>query len=232
MVDVAEERKQPTLDDESDQTLHVDLDGWPAQPSLCGPCVQIYVKGLDGVTLTVDVDDSSTVRSVKEKVFQQQRNRAHKVVALEPDQQQLIYMAKELKDEMLVSDCRVQKEATITLMKKGRVSQPKATEAEYMGGGVSTSSTAVNLSAAVRIRKDGTQEFDGSDGWAVVEGLCVSESQVWFRDVLQHQTLGWNEWSDSGTYLVRNARPNPQTSHAHCDEVCALCCSSLARPTS
>eukprot|EP00966_Prymnesium_polylepis_P269591 6227593-Prymnesium_polylepis.1 len=64
------------------------------------------------------------------------------------------------------------------------------------------------------IRRDLTPgnepEFDGSDGWAVVSGLYISMAKEWYRNEIQHVTLGWREcgsWGNELNYLL-NRRTN------------------------
>ena len=201
--------------------------------------VQIHVKDLLSREVSVNVNERHTMRDLKQQIHSRLSSRYPREpqAAIPPDEQILIYRGRVLADETLIRDANLQKDCTLTVRRKGKatrsvatvepsdeVDEPRADAAQPMDSegssyGVTSSTAAAAASPRLRIfASDGSSEYDGSDGWAVAEGLKVADAQKWYRNSFQHQFNGWREWGDHSSGIYLNYLIN-RTTNPYCEEM-------------
>ena len=134
------------------------------------------------------VSESDTILGVKRKL-------SRELPEIGVEMMQLLFGGKQLEErsragvEIKVSECNIQKECTVNVLKKGRQGVAPIVVPETKD---SAGSLRARHEPLLRTTHTGEEEFDGSDGWAVAEDVYVTDAQEWFRR--SRKDIEWESW--------------------------------------
>ena len=145
---------------------------------------------MSGKSVPLTVSESDTILDVKHKLSPE----LPEIGGVE--MMQLVFGGRQLRVDLTVRECHLQKECTVQLLKKGRqgVAPIVVPETKEPAG-----SSRARHGPLLRTTLTGGEEFDGSDGWAVAEDIDVADAQDWFRK--NRKDIQWDPWGPTDNKL-------------------------------